>query len=141
MAFCAFKIFRDNIWKMTPCWSPPKIWNFPFVLSLFFFKASLSWWWNDKWVFDALAISTSGTSHGIACKNVLCFVEIKKYVANVECDTISRTMFSNFNLRTFSHNRILSKIICVSNLFLLLLLRKNSLTQHECNRRKHKVQN
>ena len=19
MAFCAFKIFRDNIWKMTPC--------------------------------------------------------------------------------------------------------------------------
>ena len=23
MAFCAFKIFRDNIWKMTPCWPPP----------------------------------------------------------------------------------------------------------------------
>ena len=35
MAFCAFKIFRDNIWKMTP-----KIWNFPYVSS-FFFKASL----------------------------------------------------------------------------------------------------
>ena len=42
MAFCAFKIFRDNIWKMTPCWPPPpKIWNFPYVLSLFFLKASL----------------------------------------------------------------------------------------------------
>ena len=38
MAFCAFKIFRDNIWKMTP---PPKIWNFPYVSSLFFLKASL----------------------------------------------------------------------------------------------------
>ena len=36
MAFCAFKIFRDNIWKMTP-----KIWNFPYVSSLFFLKASL----------------------------------------------------------------------------------------------------
>ena len=41
MAFCAFKIFRDNIWKMTPCWPPPKIWNFPYVSSLFFLKASL----------------------------------------------------------------------------------------------------
>ena len=37
MAFCAFKIFRDNIWKMTP-----KIWNFPYVSSLFFLKASLN---------------------------------------------------------------------------------------------------
>ena len=42
MAFCAFKIFRDNIWKMTPCRPPPQIWNFPYVLSLFFLKASLS---------------------------------------------------------------------------------------------------
>ena len=43
MAFCAFKIFRDNIWKMTPCLPPPpKIWNFPYVSSLFFLKASLT---------------------------------------------------------------------------------------------------
>ena len=34
MAFCAFKIFHDNIWKMTP-----KIWNFPYVSSLFFFES------------------------------------------------------------------------------------------------------
>ena len=39
MAFCAFKIFRDNIWKMTPCWPPPKDMEFSICFVVIFFES------------------------------------------------------------------------------------------------------